>query len=65
VDYFPPAPPTKREIYGPITKKLNSRPQSGGLIARTIPFGPVAHVRVKLSEFVHGMCGDRKPVNLA
>ncbi|SAK60830.1 MmgE/PrpD family protein [Caballeronia temeraria] len=27
--------------------------------------GPVAHVRVTLSEFVHGMCGDRKPVNLA
>ncbi|BCQ26321.1 MmgE/PrpD family protein [Caballeronia sp. NK8] len=27
--------------------------------------GTVAHVRVKLSEFVHGMCGDRAPVNLA
>jgi 2-methylcitrate dehydratase PrpD len=27
--------------------------------------GSVAHVRVKLSAFVHGMCGDRKPVNLA
>ncbi|WP_321795909.1 MmgE/PrpD family protein [Caballeronia sp. J97] len=27
--------------------------------------GPVAHVRVRLSEFVHGMCGGREPVNLA
>ncbi|BBU31204.1 2-methylcitrate dehydratase [Burkholderia sp. THE68] len=27
--------------------------------------GSVAQVRVKLSEFVHGMCGDREPVNLA
>jgi 2-methylcitrate dehydratase PrpD len=27
--------------------------------------GPVAHVRVRPSAFVHGMCGDRKPVNLA
>ncbi|SAK73624.1 MmgE/PrpD family protein [Caballeronia hypogeia] len=27
--------------------------------------GPVTQVRVRLSAFVHGMCGDRKPVNLA